>query len=584
MRSSITKNGLTLRVIAGAHNAIIGIDLQESLRKNCLGFSIHRTDLGVADPNDKSITEVIKPAHWLPSMLQFPGAAAPVPPATFATMETAPLQKFRWGDYTLFPAHRYRFRVVARYGSPNALTPISDQDGVTVDVSTENPNSPDSAVFFNRAAAASEAFNRKFKDVKDVSDATAEAAEARKWLSNGLEEALLAFLGKATDGTFALHAAVYEFQKPNLLAALKSAATRGASVHVVYHARQKGANAAKADKTKTKNEAAIAAAGLNGVTNLVLTSRKADPQGAIMHNKFVVLLKKDAATNVFVPEAVWTGSTNWTDGGLYGQLNVGHAVYDPVVAAQYEHYFEELATDPTAHDLKNRLESLTPVSLFPPPAGQSIIPIFSPQSHETMLQLYATICEHAKCLLVSAPFALSPIIMKVLAQKQPGTLRFMLLDKISSLGKGEEVRVFEGDPSNFIAVATTLDSPLHNFQGKLLEDTQGFHHAGIHIHSKIILADPFGSAPILVTGSANFSNNSTEVNDSNSLIVYGHTAVADIYACDFMRMFEHYHFRAAQKAHPQSTLDLAADDSWSVLYYISGSQKEQDRRMFAGTL
>jgi hypothetical protein len=40
MRSSITKNGLTVRVITGTHNAIIGIDLQEDKRKGCLGFSI----------------------------------------------------------------------------------------------------------------------------------------------------------------------------------------------------------------------------------------------------------------------------------------------------------------------------------------------------------------------------------------------------------------------------------------------------------------------------------------------------------------------------------------------------------------
>ena len=56
----------------------------------------------------------------------------------------------------------------------------------------------------------------------------------------------------------------------------------------------------------------------------------------------------------------------------------------------------------------------------------------------------------------------------------------------------------------------------------------------MHIHSKIIAADPFSSDPIFVTGSANFSNNSTVVNDSNSLIIRGDTATTDIYATDFM--------------------------------------------------
>lgn len=46
MKASATKAGLTLRVIAGTNNAILGIDLQENMRAGCLGFSIQRTDVG----------------------------------------------------------------------------------------------------------------------------------------------------------------------------------------------------------------------------------------------------------------------------------------------------------------------------------------------------------------------------------------------------------------------------------------------------------------------------------------------------------------------------------------------------------
>jgi phosphatidylserine/phosphatidylglycerophosphate/cardiolipin synthase-like enzyme len=56
------------------------------------------------------------------------------------------------------------------------------------------------------------------------------------------------------------------------------------------------------------------------------------------------------------------------------------------------------------------------------------------------------------------------------------------------------------------------------------------------VHSKIIAADPFGTDPILVTGSANFSENSTTKNDSNSLLIRGDTATMDIYSTEFMRM------------------------------------------------
>jgi phosphatidylserine/phosphatidylglycerophosphate/cardiolipin synthase-like enzyme len=494
------------------------------------------------------------------------------------------LQKFRWGDYSLDPATTYRFKVIPRYGKPGALETLAGlENGVEVEVTTEDPYAEETYVVFNRAAAASAAFNREFPDVTDVSDSSDEAEAARKWLSNGLEEALLAFMAKAEKGD-ALHAAIYEFQKPSLLKGLKDAALRGVEVKAVYHHRQKN----EKDKTAAKNDAAVKAAGLDDETlaaeNLppIAKPRKSNPQSAIMHNKFVILLKNDGTKPV--PKAVWSGSTNWTDGGLYGQLNVGHAVFDDEVAALYEGYFELLHDDADASTIKHALASLTPISLIIP-GEHKVMPIFSPQSADTMLHLYANLCDGAKMIMVSAPFALSPIILAALTKKSDNVLRFMLLDKMGSLGKGEEVNIIEHDPSDSIAAATTISSPLHDFQGKLLEGKESFHHAGIHIHSKIILVDPFGSDPIIVTGSANFSNNSTEVNDSNSMILRGFTAVADIYATEFMRMFEHYHFRAneAKAQNKEKPLGLAEDDGWSDEYYVVGSYEEKDRRMFAGT-
>ncbi|MGC2236927.1 MAG: phospholipase D-like domain-containing protein [Pyrinomonadaceae bacterium] len=578
MKASTTKNGLTFRIIAGTRNAILAFDLQENKRKGCLGFSIQRTDLGPAAnpfPKNKQIT------RWLPNMLRFPSAPLSKN-QKFSTTEDAPLQKFRWGDYTLDPATSYRYKLIPQFGTPKKLQ-NSDDLSVEVEITTEDPNSDETAVFFNRAAAASDAFNQKFKDVKDVSEDTPEAAAARIWLSKGLEEAIIAFLGKAEKGD-ALHAAVYEFQKAELLKGIKDAAVRGVDVQVAYHHRNTG----EKDHTAAKNDAAIKAAGLDDATlaaaglKSVCKPRGANPQGAIMHNKFVVLLKNDGKKQV--PTAVWTGSTNWTDGGVYGQLNVGHAVYDSDVALLYDEYFKLLHADSDAITMKRELGALTPMSILLP-SEHKIIPVFSPQEHDTMLHLYSNLCDGAKCLMVSAPFSLSPIILVALAKKRSDVLRYMLLDKLGSLGKGEEVHIIEGDPNDSIAVATTLATPLHDFQGNLLEGKESFHHAGIHIHSKIILVDPFGSDPIIVTGSANFSNNSTVTNDSNSLILRGHTAAADIYSTEFMRMFEHYHFRAKAAASKDKTkaMSLVENDTWSDEYYVKDSNEANDRRMFAGT-
>ena len=60
------------------------------------------------------------------------------------------------------------------------------------------------------------------------------------------------------------------------------------------------------------------------------------------------------------------------------------------------------------------------------------------------------------------------------------------------------LEIMQRDAGNKATVATILDTPLNDFQGRLLEHTESFHHAGVHVHSKIIAADPFSSDPILV--------------------------------------------------------------------------------------
>lgn len=309
MRVSVTKNGLTVRVIAGSRNAIIAMDLEPRARAGCLGFSIHRTDLG---PADKPFPRAQQETRWLPNLLRFAGDTSD-PDKTPPTTENSPLQKFRWGDYTLKPGSVYRFRVVPRYGKPGALLPANPlKGGVEVEVTTEDIRKPGTAVFFNRGAAASRAFELKFPNVKtlDTDSNAPDVVAARQWLSNGLEEAILGFMAQATDASFALHGAIYEFQKHDLLQGLKDAAGRGAEVSIVYHHRHKGPK----DKTAQENDEAIDAVGIRALVK----PRDANPQGAIMHDKFLVLLKRKKKGAPLEPVAVWTGSTNWTDGGIYG--------------------------------------------------------------------------------------------------------------------------------------------------------------------------------------------------------------------------------------------------------------------------
>lgn len=581
MRASAVQDGLTFRVIAGTHSLLLGFDLDEAQRAGCLGFAIQRTDLGTpAAP----LPESRQKPWWIYNRLRFPkdplqGDYKP------DTSDHSPIQKFRWGDWTVHPGECYRYRVTARYGTWDHLT---DGPSVELEIQTEDPSSPSSSVFFNRAAAASEAYNEKFGNADPGSLPGEEQQRAYAWLSNGLEEAILAFVGQAQDASYSLHAVIYEFQKPNLLNGLKAAMDRGVKVQVIYHGRHANAK----DNTWSKNAAAAQAAGLQAVC----LPRKASPQSAICHDKFVVLLKND------VPQVVWTGSTNWTDGAIYGQLNVGHAIYDTEIASRYEQYFKILSTDPKSSPLKHELAILAspPANL---PVGPGIWPIFSPQPNANMLDLYASLCKGAKHLMVSAPFELAKPILNSFENPPADVLHFLLLDKKSSLGSTNEVRLISGEAQNEVSIATTLSSPLHDFQNHLLESTESFHHVGVHIHAKIIAVNLLSDDPIIVTGSANYSNGSTLRNDENSVIIRGNTSAADIYATEFMRMFEHYYFRALRdQKRPKTTggrlpgsqtgshftsdgkMGLNETDQWSLKDYVPASPRAISRQLFAGTL
>lgn len=612
MRASATSQGMTVRGIAGTYTVLLGFDLTAEARRGCLGFSIERTEvtkhgepvtrtwlenrLAFAAPfpaaaPDAASASDHRPRILVPSadgsvMVEQPvdfDVAAPTPASSPRTTERNPWQSFRYIDSTVGPGRRYQYRVVAAGGAPGALTSLAE---VTVDVTTEDPTAKSTGVHFNRAAASSQQYRERFGDLDpDAPDVTndparnEEAAEARSWLSRGLEEALVAFMARARSSKYALHVAVYEFQKEALLRELVAASKRGAKVDVVYHHR----NAGKGDDTWRENADAARASGLEAFC----TPREGSPKGAISHNKFVVLLQDGA------PLAVWTGSTNWTDGALYGQLNVGHVVNDPAVAQKYERYYQQLRANPEAAALREALARETPVAQVRAElaARHGVWPIFSPQATLDALTLYADICQGASCLMVCAPFVLHASIRDVLTKTDPakGALRFMLLDKEGNLGKDQNVDAIDGSTGRTVSVAVTQKDPLHDFQNRLFLGNESFHHSGVHLHAKLILADPLGDDPIVVTGSANYSESSTTQNDENTLVIRGDKAVADIYLTEFLRMFDSYHFRgkALQRELAKRPLTLCADDRWSARYYPGSPASDPDlvlaRPLFAGT-
>ena len=94
-----------------------------------------------------------------------------------------------------------------------------------------------------------------------------------------------------------------------------------------------------------------------------------------------------------------------------------------------------------------------------------------------------------------------------------------------------------------------------------------------------------GHDPLLITGSANFSEPSTEENDENMLVIRGDERVADIYLGEFMRLFNHFFARnlVGEQEDPATSgqTHLRPDDSWRADHYREGAQ-QKERLYFTG--
>ena len=95
----------------------------------------------------------------------------------------------------------------------------------------------------------------------------------------------------------------------------------------------------------------------------------------------------------------------------------------------------------------------------------------------------------------------------------------------------------------------------------------------MYIHSKFMIFDPLSNDPIIVTGSANFSDDSVKDNDENMMIIRGNLRIADIYFSEFMRLFNHYYFRTvlenlkfAGETPSDDSLFLTPNDTWQQKY------------------
>ncbi|PKO05823.1 MAG: hypothetical protein CVU41_10410 [Chloroflexi bacterium HGW-Chloroflexi-3] len=544
MRITQTTNGLRVHAIAGTYVVLFGFDLSESECDGLLGFSIHRQDL----------TE--NEAYYLSGSKAFVETDPGFPTGAQFSTRDHPIQSFQWADYSAKPGHAYIYTITAKKGTPQNLTDFASS---VIHISTEPVTATEHNVFFNRGVSGSQAYINRFGD--NPPDAIPNR-KAFEWLSRGLNEALEAYVQSCVPGVDSLRIAAYEFYYERFLDVVKATLDAGVDIQIVYDARQ--------DNPKLKNIAAMQAKGLDAVS-----FQRTQPASYISHNKFIVKLHNG------VPHSVWTGGTNFTEGGIYGHSNVAHVVEDQQVAQKFLDYWQVLAQDPTSSVLKNSVEAITPHPDGMPPNGTTVI--FSPRKNLDALIWYAELARNASdSLFMTFAFGMPDVFKDVYATAQ-AHMRFALLEqKTRSMREGPEKQAEEGKiqqlrnkSENVFAVGDFIRT--NEVDGWLKERLSGLNAHVRYVHNKFMLIDPLGDDPIVICGSANFSEASTIRNDENMLVVRGNTRVADIYLGEFMRLYSHFAFRESlQWRKPDDPPKPLRTDDWWQDYY--GNTPRSHRR------
>ena len=470
-----------------------------------------------------------------------------------------PLQTYTWTAHSILVGTQVSFRVTAMTGSPGALQ-RGDSSGWSDWVVLSPQADAGMAAFFNRGMILSQFVARYAKEHNLTT-----APELKRNLTSVVDGPLMQFLtgelGKAIRGilqraqqdtSIELYCALFELDLDDLIEGLIAVGERA---HVIL------SNGSVKHAGGDENQGA--AARLVGKVDL---HRRMTAPNALAHNKFVVVCQGGK------PMGVWTGSTNWTLTGLHTQVNNGIAVQNAALATFYFDHWQELAgagnTFP-ASLLSGDATVRGPIPLAG--AGNGASKGQSPASPPAARVWFTPI--KSKKGGAGGPDITDPIDLVNAAQQGILFVMFMPgqepLDSIIKMQKkGIYVRGVVstlplGKQNNRTATFQLLTSSDFKQYSYDIVQPQGVSAVGDFLatftrqeflngmgyaitHSKVIVIDPFGARPVVVTGSHNLSATASRKNDENLLIVENCPELARAYAVNCMSVYAHYRWPAYQ--------------------------------------
>jgi phosphatidylserine/phosphatidylglycerophosphate/cardiolipin synthase-like enzyme len=483
---------------------------------------------------------------------------------TLRSSQDWPFQRYDWTDHAADLGDEIVYRVVARVKGANGELVDGPASAWTQKLKLSSDCGDGISAYFNRGFVLSQFMARymkkhgiTFETLKEnaIDVATAVDQEARIFLGGELRKVMLAMLNEvAKKAKLRFHAALYELEDDELIAALVKLGERAEIVLANGSVDKKG-----------EDQNASARATLNAA-NVVVHDRMVSPR-ALGHNKFAIV--GSVTGGKFKPIKAWTGSTNWTPTGLCTQLNNAVMIENADVAAAYEAQFVRL------RDAESGFDGLLDANSTPTRGvalGSASADIwFSRLRNQIDIAELVALVKGAKqgvFFVMFKPGAEPVSTLLAMQEKNKDLYVRGVATQFTGAGR-EKVQLLKSDPQTYSLQTIEATGVGSNVGQWAVEGTaaQFFESIGFAItHSKVLVIDPFGDDPVIVTGSHNFSASASGTNDENFVVIRGHKRLAEHYAINCMQTYSHYRWRAylaQSKAEHRPPFEfLAATDKW----------------------
>jgi phosphatidylserine/phosphatidylglycerophosphate/cardiolipin synthase-like enzyme len=276
------------------------------------------------------------------------------------------------------------------------------------------------------------------------------------------------------------------------------------------------------------------------------------------HNKFLVFC--DANDD---PQTVWTGSTNWTITGLCTQTNNGILIDDKNLALAYRKRWEALKDAQASYPKTLAAEGSTAAT-----HSLHSVPI---RAWNVPCQKYADLKDARKYIAAAKQGVLYLMFNpgKGDGKKKDRALIQDILDLDGKKlfvqgvlnqdpgGKKEPMiqLTHKGEQLKPVSLPAILPKNLSSAGRKWFKST--FEYNMVMIHSKVIVIDPLGDKPVVMTGSHNMGPKASASNDDNLVIIENAPGLAAEYAVYIMNVYGHYKWMFNEYLRSHSTSDKA---------------------------